>query len=145
MDDFSVVLRLVAGCLNIGLALVLHVKVSSFHLLDLCELLVDLLEHLSQIIDWIVSVLLENLLNLRKVWRTLIELEIGRHVVVQHHLILFQFIFFDLRIDLLGFPDSILQLQIVGQLELELWGGLLVVLVEAHVYEVLICRSEVHI
>jgi hypothetical protein len=65
-------------------------------------------------LNWIVSVLSDDLPDFSKVWFARVELEVGGHVVEEHSLVLFEFLLVDSGVDLQGFSDSVLQLQVVG-------------------------------
>lgn len=115
MDHLSVVLGFDVGALDIhGLVLIIHVKVTSIDLFDFRKLLIHLFEHLSQMLNWIVSILSDDPLNFIKVWFRLVEFEIGSHVVEEHFLVIFEILSFDFGEDLVGGIDSVLKLQIVG-------------------------------
>lgn len=143
MDDLSIVLGFDAGVLDISLVLIVQVEVACVHLVDLRKLLIDLFEHLAQVLNWIVSILSNDTLDFHKVWCSLVEFEIGCHVVEEHSLVILKMGLVDLGVDLLGCLNSILQLQIVSQLKLELWSRLY--LVKAHVHEVLVGGSEIDV
>jgi len=88
MDDLSIVLGFDAGVLDISLVLIVQVEVACFHFVDLRKLLIDLFEHLAQVLNWIVSILSNDTLDFHKVWFSLVEFEIGCHVVEEHSLVI---------------------------------------------------------